>query len=56
MGQTGTSGTGIRRDGWGALGSSSGTVMEWVMRLFIFDDVRFLKGDATWVIRVPAFL
>ena len=56
MGQTGTSGTGIRRDSWGTLGPSPGTVMEWVMRLFIFDDARFLKGDATWVIHLPAFL
>ncbi len=30
--------------------------MEWVMRLFIFYDARLLKGDATWVIRGPAFL
>ena len=30
--------------------------MERIMRLFIFDDARFLKGDATWVIRAPAFL
>jgi hypothetical protein len=30
--------------------------MERIMRLFIFDDARFLKGDATWVIRVPVFL
>ncbi len=29
--------------------------MECVMRLFIFDDARFLKGDATAVIRVPPF-
>ena len=56
MGQTGTSGTGIRRDGWGTLGPSLETVMESVMRLFIFDDVRFLKGDATWVTRVSALL
>jgi hypothetical protein len=30
--------------------------MERIMRLFIFDDARLLKGDATWVIRAPAFL